>query len=129
VTTPNGASILDLYRRKMKTIIHVHILIRFVASFCIVYGLYRAIVAWPQLMKLNQIIGMQKENTLSAGREFDISSFIPSYAELLLAPMLICIAGIVAFIGTKKIVELIIGRRQIDALLHSDSNVGQIKSR
>lgn len=80
-------------------------------------------------MKLNQIIGMQKENTLSAGREFDISSFIPSYAELLLAPMLICIAGIVAFIGTKKIVELIIGRRQIDALLHSDSNVGQIKSR
>jgi hypothetical protein len=113
----------------MKTIIHVHILIRLVASFCIVYGLYGAIVAWPQLAELNQIIGMQKEDALLKGREFELSSFIPYYAELLLAPILICVAGIVAFIGTKKIVELIIGRRQIDALLQSDGNGGQIKSR
>jgi hypothetical protein len=113
----------------MKTIIQVHILIRLFASFCIIYGLYRAIIAWPQLMKLNQIIEMQKENALIDSRKFDISNLIPSYAELLLAPMVICIAGIVAFIGTKKIVELIIGRRQINALLDSDCNGGQIKSR
>ena len=113
----------------MKTIIHVHIIIRLFASFCIIYGLYRAIVAVPQLMKLNQIVKMQKENTLIGGVEFSISGFIPSYVELLLSPMLVCIAGIVASIETKKIVEWIIGRRQIEALLHSDGDEGQIKSR
>lgn len=81
-------------------------------------------------MKLNQIIEMQKENAPIDGSEFNISGFIPSYLELLLGPILVCIVGIVAFVGTRKIVELIIGRRQIDALLHSDGcQWGQIKSR
>jgi hypothetical protein len=112
----------------MKTIIHVHILIRLFASTCIIYGLYGVIVAWPQLSKLNQVIEKQKENALLYGREFELAQFIPSYAEFLLSPVLIFVAGIIAFFGTKKIVELIIGRKQIEALLHTDRNGGQIKT-
>ena len=106
----------------MKTILHVHIFIRLCAAFAIIYGLYGSIVAWPRVMKLNKVMEKKKENALFDGREVEVGESFHLYLELLLSPMLVCITGVIAFVGTRKIVEWFIGRKQIDALVRADGN-------
>jgi hypothetical protein len=71
---------------------------------------------------------MQKENVEIRSGTFDLSAFIPSFTEIFLGPVLLLMAGLFTFIGTKKVVELIIGQEQIKALLHSDRKGSQIQS-
>ncbi|MDQ8196415.1 hypothetical protein QEH59_18445 [Coraliomargarita sp. SDUM461004] len=113
----------------MKTIIQVHVFIRLCASGCIIYSLYQLIVAWPKVARLRDVIEKQKESIEMLGGTFDLGAFIPSFTEIFLGPVLLLMAGLFAFIGTKKIVELVIGQEQIKALLHSDRKGAQIQSR
>jgi hypothetical protein len=87
------------------------------------------IVAWPQVARLREAIEKQKESIERLGGTFDLSATIPSFTEIFLSPVLLLMTGLFAFLGTKKIVELIIGQEQIKALLHSDSKGSQIQSR
>jgi len=113
----------------MKTIIQVHIFIRLCASGCIIYSLYQLIVAWPKVARLRELIEKQKESIEMLGGTFDLSAFIPSFTEIFLGPVLLLMTGFFAFLGTKKIVELIIGKEQIKALLHSDGKESLIQAR
>ncbi len=106
----------------MKTILHLHILIRLVASCCIIYSLFQLIIAWPQAARLRDVIQKQKETTAMLGRDFELSAFLPTFAEILLAPILLLGIGVFAFVATKKTVELIVGREPIRELLKLDQS-------
>ena len=113
----------------MKTILHVHIFVRLCSSGCIIYSLYQLIIAWPKVARLREVIEKQKESIEMLGGTFDLSAFMPSFTEIFLGPVLLLMTGLLAFLGTKKIVELIIGQEQIKGLLHADGRESHVKSR
>jgi hypothetical protein len=104
----------------MKTIIHIQIFVRFFATFCIISGVYKIISSWHQIAQLNDIVAEQKGNAYISNITYDFSSFIPSYLDILWSPLVTLAVGLVVFFGAKRIVQLIIGREQIEILLHAD---------
>ena len=113
----------------MKTILHLHILVRLVALTCIVYSLYRLIVAWPAVSKILDLMEKKKTNSMLRDEVFDPSEFTPFFLDIFLSPIIILAGGILAFIATRKIVEFIIGRKEIKALIQADGREEQIKAR
>lgn len=71
----------------------------------------------------------QKETVEMMGGTFNPGGLIPSFAEIFLGPVLLLVIGVLAFLGTKKIVEFIIGKDQIKSLLQADRKESQIQSR
>jgi hypothetical protein len=104
----------------MKTIIYIQILVRFFATYCIISGGYKIISSWNAIMQLNEIVKKQKENAYISNLPYDFSSFIPSYLDILQSPLVTLAFGLVVFFGAKQLVQVIIGRQQVDILLHAD---------
>ena len=113
----------------MKTILHLHILVRLLAVSCIVYSLYRLIVAWPAISRIFDLMEKKKTDALLRAEDFDASEFTPFFIDIFLSPIIILTGGILAFIATRKIVEIIIGRKEIKALIQADGREEPIKAR
>ena len=110
----------------MKTIMQVHILVRLFGLGLITIGLYRIAGAIPVLKKLKEVQEKQKE---LLGQKFDLFDLFPTFTEMVFEPVIFVIIGISLILLVKRIVRLIIGTEQIDALLKLDRAGGQNQSR
>ncbi|MGZ0654078.1 hypothetical protein ACWPKO_00895 [Coraliomargarita sp. W4R53] len=104
----------------MKTILYVHILIRLFASACILFGLYQLAARWPAFLAFQQMLARNKEESVISGQVAELSPFMPRLMDIMLSPILLVIFGLIIFLATKIIVQCIIGRQQIEALLACD---------
>jgi len=113
----------------MKTILHLHILVRLFACGCILFGLYQLVARWPAFVAFRKMLEKNEEESEMMGQVAEFSPFIPRLMDIMLSPLLMLAFGLLVFFATKKIVELIIGRKQIEALLACDRAGAQIQSR
>jgi hypothetical protein len=111
----------------MKTILHLHILIRLVAAAGMIYGVQRIVLAWPQFARLRKTIVEQREISAILGGEYEPASLLPSFTEVLLGPLLLIGMGMLAFLGSRTIVTVIIGRQQMIQLLQLDDRKPPIR--
>jgi len=95
----------------------VHILVRIFGLGLIILGLYRIAEAIPALKKLKEIQEKQKE---LMGQEFHLSELFPAFTEMIFEPVVFVVIGFSSYFFVKKIVRVIIGSEQIEALLKLD---------
>ncbi len=101
----------------MRTIIQVHIFVRIIAIGLITLGLYRIA---QTIVALNQIRNMQERGIGLMGHESRITDMLPTFMEMIFAPIIFVVAGTLLFVFVKNAVRFIIGSEQMETLMELD---------